>query len=360
MINYQIGLKIFRTLGCKWLFCLWQMSMALHLCGSEILINPVPVAVIINPCPQCTLINSVDFHPKKNLFCVTYAQGNRVVLYKNDASGKPEIVQTLRNPSARLSSPQHAVFSSDGKKIIVANWTSQTLSIYQGEENGLFGAQPSAVIPRPKGLKRHRPHGIAMSPCGNFLAIAYGASSRYGKAIALFLMTENGCKLVSILQASEGLPGIPKGITFSPDGTCLLVTFSDVNSLVIFDFDSESQVILPTPRQTIQGENTGISRPEDVKISRDGRFCAITNSDKHTVNFYPFDQFSNSITQSTPSYVLQNPEAGFSVPHGIAFSPDGCFMVITEFGPVGTTKHGDIIMSGMRPDQSKVSIYKLL
>ena len=172
----------------------------------------------------------------------------------------------------------------------------------------------------------------------------------------MFRIAKDGmdCELVGLLQGLEGLPGTPKGITFSPDGTCLLVTFSDANSLVFFDFD------LLTPRQTIQGEETGISRPEDVKIFPDGSYCAITNSDAHTVTFYPFDKTSNRITHNTPSYVLQNPAARLCFPHGIAFSPDGSFMLITQFGPINTTDDGDIEWSNtMRPDASKVNIYKI-
>jgi len=345
---------------CICLLCLSQITGALRLFSVEVLIDPIPIAVLTNSAPHYSLINSVDFHPKKNLFCVTYTHNNRVVLYKIDTTGNPEIVQSLSNPLANLSEPQHAVFSPDGEKIVVANWTNQTLTIYKREKSGLFCATPAATIPSPSRLTRHRPHGIAFSPCGNFLAIAYGAASYCGRAIALFRMEKEGigCALVSVLEST--LPGIPKGITFSPDGSCLLVTFSDANSLVIFNLDRKDAAILPTPQQVIQGQETKISRPEDVKISPDGSYCAVTNSNQHTVTFYPFDKTSNQITQCTPSYVLQNPEALLSFPHGIAFSPDGSFVSITQFGPVNTTKDGDIAWdSTTRADQAKVTVYTI-
>jgi len=340
------------------LFCL---SGALNLRASEVGINPSPVAMITNPCPDYSLINSVDFHPNKNLFCVTYTQGNRVVLYKIDAKGEPKLVQSLVNPGSELSDPQHAVFSPDGTRIVVANWTSQTLTIYQREKKGLYCTTPVTVIPSPDILKPHRPHGVAFSPCGNFLAIAYGASYSYGQALALYHMTNNGigCELVSALRGSQ-LPGIPKGVTFSPDGTCLVVTFSDMNSLVVYGLSNNGQAIVESPLQIIQGSETQISRPEDVKISPDGRHCAVSNSDQHTVTFYPFDKKSNSITQSSPSYILRNPEAQLCFPHGIAFSPDGCFVVITQFGPLHTTSDGGIWWDHtVQPGQAKVGVYRI-
>lgn len=332
--------------------CLWQINLSA--------MSLTPACVVTNPCPHYSLINSVDCHPKKNLFCVTYTQGNRVVIYKNSTFGVATIVQTLSNPLARLSDPQHAVFSPNGKKLVVANWTNETVTIYETRRDGLFCEIPASIIPSPDELKGYKPHGITISPCGTFLAIAYGVTHDFGRAIAIFRMNKQGgrCKLIHALKGKNALPGIPKGITFSPDGSCLLVTFSDLNSLMIFGFDRKNQMILPTPRQTLQGFETQISRPEDIKISPDGRYCATSNSDKHTVTFYPFDTTSNRITQSTPSYILQNPEATLCFPHGIAFSPDGRFLFITNFGPIGTTNDGGIFWSStMQPDASKVNIY---
>jgi DNA-binding beta-propeller fold protein YncE len=273
-----------------------------------------------------------------------------------NASGQPQLIQSLTNPESLLSEPQHAVFSPDGEKIVVANWTNQTLTIYKCEESGLLGKKPLAVIPAKGMLAHHKPHGMAFSPCGNLLAIAYGAESYYRRAIALFCMTRMGCELASVVETAK----IPKGITFSPDGSCLLVTFSDANSLAIFNLDRQNQTILPIPRQIIQGAQSKISRPEDVKISPDGSYCAVTNSDQNTVTFYPFDQNSNWITQNTPSCVLQNPTSQLCFPHGIAFSPDGCFLAITQFGQISATSAGHIVWKKeMGPDQAKVHLYQI-
>lgn len=139
---------------------------------------------------------------------------------------------------------------------------------------------------------------------------------------------------MSFLQ--NELPGIPKGLAFARDGSCLIATFSDIHRIAIYDIID--QKILPDPRQTVQGETAGISRPEDVALSPDGKWYAVTNSDRSNVAFYPFDPLLKKITHSFPEYVLEP----FSFPHGIAFSADGSFLVITEFGAVGTNSVGDI------------------
>lgn len=347
----------------RFIFLLSCLYQALHLYGNTALIDPEPVTIITNPFSHYTLINSVSFHPQKNIFCVTYSNSNKVVIYKINSLGSLEEIQTLSNPSAKLNTPQHAIFSADGEKIVVTNWDSENLTIYQHKKKDLYYTKPSTIISFPSSLSHYKAHAISISPCGNFLAIAYGASSFQGRAIALFNLTKKkiSCNLISALYGPDQLPGIPKGITFSPDGSCLLVTFSDENSIVIFDIDKVHQKILPSPRQVIQGQETEISRPEDIKITSDQRHVVITNSDQDTVTFYPFDKKINQITASTPSCVLKNPEANLCFPHGIAFSPDGAFMAVTQFGHIQTIEGGDLFWdSATKPGESRIHLYRTL
>lgn len=334
------------------------INYAFFVNSHEFQIMPSPVSVNQNS-GQYSLINSVDFHPKENLFCVTYTLSDKVILYALDTEGRANMVQTLSNNRAsRLSKPQHAVFSPDGELLVIVNWRNQTLNIHQQLRNGLYSARPSDIIHPVDELKNYRPHGIAFSPDGNFLAIAYGASSDYGRALGLFKKVKsNKFELINTLMDAE-ISGTPKGIAFSPDGRALLVTYSDVNSLVIYDFDSINKKILPTPRQVVDGMETGIFRPEDVKITPDGKYCVLSNSEKHTVTFYSFDSSSNVVLANTPYFTLKNPEAQLCFPHGIAFSPDGCFMVITEFGNIQFTEVGSIECEGLTPDQAKFHVYK--
>lgn len=329
--------------------------------ADEILIQHVPVAMVYNPGPKFSLINSIEHHPKENLFCVTYTHNNKIIFYQMNASGKPERVQILGNPEAKLSEPQHAAFSPDGKKIVVANWQNQKLAVYKRKKNGRFREKPVKLIPAPSALKNHKPHGVAFSPCGNYLAIAYGSSSDYDKGLALYAVKGKfDLELIHLFQDPQQLPGIPKGITFSPDGTSLLVTFSDLDAFFIYNLSTEKNAILDSPRQMIQGEETGLSRPEDIKISPNGNYCAVSNSDRDTITFYPYDKTLNRVTQNTPLDILQNPEACLCFPHGITFSPDGLYMLVTEFGRVDVREKDIVWDQALKPEASKFNLYRLL
>ena len=338
------------------------ISLQQTVIANEKLVDQVPVAIACNPGPRYSLLNSIECHPKQNLFCVTCSHNNKVLFYKISASGVPEMVQSLGNPSARLHTPQHAAFSPDGKTLVVANWGNQTLTVYKQNREGDFFTKPVAMVLAPSPLSSHKPHGIALSPCGAFLAVAYGAASYHGKAVALYRLVEEGLdfELVDMLEGPAELPGIPKGITFSPDGSCLLVTFSDANCLVIYTL-SEDNTIVRTSRQVIGGKESGISRPEDVKIFANGKYCAVSNSDRNTVTYYSFDPVLNRVTQNMPCEILQNPEANFHFPHGLAFSPDGAFMLVTQFGHVEVTEDGDVIWGPRtNPKTSKFNVYRVL
>lgn len=311
-----------------------------------------------------TLINSVDFHPFKNLFCATYSQHHKVILYEIDPSNHMTLFQELVNPEARLNGPQHALFSRDGEKIYVINWADWTFTVYRLDDNNRYQQAPVAKIMPDKKLEIYRPHGVAFSPNEDLLAVAYGHLNTNPHALVLFEVKEDQernieIKLVSLIDDMT-LPGVPKGVTFSPDGNTLLVTFSDIHALAVYAIDPQSKTLVSTPRQLIQGPETQIFRPEDVKMLPGGDYCAISNSDMHNLAFYSFDQKSNTITQNTPCFVLQNPDAQLCFPHGIAFSSVSPYLVISQFGPILTTEEGDIDGRNLKASDSNVALYKII
>lgn len=325
--------------------------------------NRSPLHVMRNLNPTPSLVNSVDFHPKLNLFCVTFTHNDQVVLYQLDEADRASVFQVLQNPFSQLSCPQHAVFSQDGRSLVVANWCNQTFNVYPIDLNGFYQETPSLVIPYPSDLGSYRPHGIAFSPDGNYLAVAFGASQQYSRAVALYrtenLETAQGSfELLSLFEEKEITEGIPKGIAFSPDGSCLIVTLSETNSVAIYTIDWPNVEVNAIPRQILTGASTYLSRPEDIKFTANGHYCAVSNSDKDTVTFYAFDRENNCFVGDTPSYILENPEAQFCFPHGLAFSSDGKYLSVTQFGPVVFDKKGDLSDWGKERKDS-IAIYKI-
>ena len=127
--------------------------------------------------------------------------------------------------------------------------------------------------------------GWQCRPVGAFWPWHLALEVDMGEQLHSFPFCKRSLILSLLLCSSEqkGLLGTPKGITFSPDATAILVAFADLNSLAIFDIDTTCGEIEPEPKQVLSGSTTLISRPEDVKISPDGKLaCAFKQSEAHS------------------------------------------------------------------------------
>ena len=78
------------------------------------------------------------------------------------------------------------------------------------------------------------------------------------------------------------------------------------------------------------------------------------------MTFYPFDKKLNLFTQQTPSYSLKSADSGLCFPHGMAFSPDGSYFVVTQFGDVQPNDWGIDLGVPIKADIAKVFIYKVI
>ncbi|MDB5850426.1 MAG: Lactonase, 7-bladed beta-propeller [Rhodoferax sp.] len=324
--------------------------------------EPLPIDCIKNNSWGYSLINSVAFHPSEDLFCAAFSSVNQLINFRIDQFGQARVSQVIKAPEALLGGPQHVVFTPDGHNIIAVNWSSEAFTIYRREAQtqALYGSRPVACIPFPAPLAGFKPHGMDISPSGKLLTVAFGWITEHKKAIGLFSLGDDGTslRLLDSMQ-EEQLPGVPKGIAFSPDETCLLVTYADMNCICIYEFDRQTGVSDPVPKQIFEGTTTRLFRPEDIKLSRDGSSITVSNSEADCVASYAFDRARNRITEITPTQVLENPDAHLKFPHGIAFSPNGALLVVSQFGPLPVTSNGNIVFGKDTPRrQARINIYR--
>lgn len=283
-----------------------------------------------------------------------------LVIYKINQAGRVNVSQKIIGSNTALESPQHAIYSRDGNKIIVSNWSSETFTIYPSLPGGLYSSIPVSVVNFPKQLCGYKPHGLAINSVGSLMAVAFGAAANKPKAIATFGFDAlyNSVHLHGILEG-DFLPGIPKGICFSPDDSHLMVTFSDVNCIKLYELDSKTGAIRKAASRAHQGFDTGLDRPEDISLSHLKDYVIVSNSGNNTITIYKFNKVINQFIERAPKYTLGQQQPGFAFPHGLAVSPDGRYLAATQFGPLLTTLDENIIFSRETPTrQSKIWIFE--
>ncbi|NGX58669.1 MAG: hypothetical protein K940chlam3_01577 [Chlamydiae bacterium] len=310
-----------------------------------------------------TLINSVSFHPNKNLFCVTFTHHQQVGLYQIDMDDSVELVQMLENPTAMFFHPQNAIFSPDGNHLVIVNWTTRDFNIYPADIEGCFQNYPQSTIPFHLSEGKYRPHGMCFSQDGAYLAVVYGSFEDSPWIVILYRVEDLDSAHPRFLPCSSltknnNLKGVPKGVAFSPDQSSLVITFTKTNSLGIFPINWEKSSINPIPLQEISGPATQLGRPEDIAFSPDGDYCAVSNSSQNTVSFYYFDKWNNRFIGDVPFKILGGEETPLFFPHGICFSHDSKYFAITQFGLVELNAKGYLTSWGSERLE-RISLFKV-
>lgn len=306
-----------------------------------------------------TLINHVCFHPKKNLFCTTFTHQHWIGLYQVGVDDRVELLQKLKNPE--MLHPQDAIFSPDGNHLVVVSWSSRNFFIYPVNAEGSIQPYPKCTVATDLSHEEYRPHGMRFSSNGNYLAVVYGSFHDAPWIVIFYRVCDLGTDHATLtpccsLQESHLLKGTPKGIDFSPDESCLVMTFTKTDSLAVFPIDLEAGWISPAPAQEISGSATKLCRPEDIVFAPDGSYCAVSNSSQDTVTFYQFDKRNNRFVTDAPFKTI---DAGLHFPHGLGFSSDGKYFAITQFGKVKLNGLGRMTTWGKERVEG-ISLFKVL
>jgi WD40 repeat protein len=134
------------------------------------------------------------------------------------------------------------------------------------------------------------PKGVAMSPDGRFIALAHGANASFGKRRA-----PSG--RLDVRVWSDGMPGevvstvtadmvCPEDVSFHPSGHVIAVTDQIDERAHLFAIDPSTGRVEPTPLATISWAGGGLSAPHACAFSPDGNWLAITNYGDGSLRYF--------------------------------------------------------------------------
>lgn len=104
--------------------------------------------------------------------------------------------------------------------------------------------------------------------------------------------------------------------------TCFFVLFFSF-AFLCHGF-SQALVLEQEPFYVIKGEESGLSHPEGIAFTPDGRYVAIANSNANSIAFYEI------CGSGIPAFEIKGPETLLHYPHDLAFTPNGKYLAVAN------------------------------
>lgn len=264
----------------------------------------------------------------RRVYAVSEGTQGRVAAFA-DESADADVPAEAAAASAPLSplsdhatggaDPCHASLIGGGSHLVVANYTSGSLSVHPIGADGALGAQTHLVQhvgSGPDSGRQAGPHAhmVTEDPAGRYvLAVDLGADS-----IFAYTLDAQAGRLESVAH-SRLRPGLgPRHLVFHPDGVHAYVIGELGFTLAACSYDSEHgtlTVLGETP--VLENGVPGEDFPSAVRISGDGRHLYTANRGHDTLCV-----FSLAADPAKPELLATVPTGG-SWPRDIALSPDG-------------------------------------
>ena len=236
-----------------------------------------------------------------------------------------------------LARPENLAFSAAGDLLAVTNSLGGGVTLYGVDrESHTIGETPLAAIDRAEPVN---PHGVSFSPCGRALLFSTVEHPGSLRCMRLSRRADGGLVLERLQTlVNPYAPLRPKGLAFSPDGRRVAVAYganaekrahrTKAGFLAIYDFDIECGCF-SRPRWT-SGKGLGVGCAEDVSFLPDASAVVITDQANDSASVVSIDANTGAIGNT--KHRLTNPDARISFPHGNGISADGRFLAITNYG----------------------------
>lgn len=282
--------------------------------------------------------NEVAWLPDDRIV-VDYLLSDTIAVF--DASlrdGAPvlEPIAEIRDGAA-VASPAGLVVTQDGRWLFVASQTGGTVSAFD------LGAEKPDDLARSVGsldvAGASVLHGMAIDPEGtHILVTSIGGDG----GIWVARRVDDGSDPVALdivsFTENEHSPLKPKSVAITPDGRFVVVALGanvarrrnrpSRGRLEIRRFDSRTGTI-----GDVVATSLGVVEllvPESVAISPDGDAVLVTDQADDKAVVLSFDPETGRLGEVT--HRIGRAAGGLSFPHGCAFSPDGRWIAVTNYG----------------------------
>lgn len=279
--------------------------------------------------------SGVAWLPGERLAVVNlYGQHLRIYRLGLDRDGRPRGLELLHERDG-VAFPETLAASADGRLLAICHSLSLEAGLsLQCLDEGFRPAGPARML--RIGQPGNAYHGIALSPDGSFLACG-----RIGTSACVELIRLSDLQPTWHRSLSDGLPGQPKAMGFTPDGRHLVIGHANLVQrehdarlspacIAVHAFDADSGCLSAEPllQRRLEGSEAAFLESLDIRALPGTRALEVLVSIQAADRIQRFE-LDLTARRLRPAGIAL---AGVSFAHGVSVSRDGAWLAATSYG----------------------------
>jgi len=265
-------------------------------------------------------------HPSKPVLYVVgetvYPEGI-VGAYRID--GRTGLLTLINQQSSKGRAPCHLAVAPAGKHVVVANYSSGTVSMYPVEENGGLGAacavvQHTGTGANPRRQEGPHAHSVNFDAAGRFVFAAdLGVDKVY---VYRYDAAEGTLAPAASPFATLAAGAGPRHLAFHPSGRNAYVANELDSTVSAFAFNAESgQLDMIASVPTLPPDFEGESTTAEIRVHPSGRFLYASNRGHDSIAVFSLDPETGRLTP------LGHAPSGGETPRNFNIDPTGRFLI---------------------------------
>ena len=262
---------------------------------------------------------------KRFLYAVNETPTGAVTAFRIDAATRQ--LTLLNQQPSEGADPCHLSMDRRGKNLLLANYTSGTVSVLPVQRDGSLGAaidveQHEGSGPREQQKGPHA-HCIKLDRANRFALAADLGSDK----VMIYRFDPQHSKLMPAPQPSATLHrgAGPRHLTFHPNGKFVYVINELDSSLTTFKYDSVKGTLTAFESvSTLPRDFVGTSYCADIHVSKSGRFLYGSNRGHNSIVVFAIDP------RTARLILVEHVSTEGNWPRNFAIDPTGRFLLVAN------------------------------
>ncbi|MBN1937534.1 MAG: lactonase family protein [Anaerolineae bacterium] len=223
------------------------------------------------------------------------------------------------------AAPCHLCVDATGRYVLVANYSSGTVSMLPVQADGSLGEATEVIQhkgsgPDPRRQRGPHAHSVTLDPTNRF---AFVCDLGIDKVMVYRLDLANGKLMPHTPAWAEANPGAgPRHFAFHPGHPYAYVINELDSTIIAFAYDKAAGALAPLQTiSTLPDDFSGANTCADVHVSPCGRFLYGSNRGHDSIAIFSIDQSSGALT------AIGHASTGGKTPRNFAIDPTGAFLL---------------------------------